>query len=201
MEVINWPKAITFLSEAQAFAREFWPELPVYTSLESANGHMDAINNVIKDLSISYDEIFGSTAKTIPHRTMARSDLYLANKNRKDIQTGIDNCKRHNVQLGDEHKVLLAKHESLQIDHKQLTDRLTEAQSHLSSNPRSLPIITLLFNSSLILLVLNYNRPWTESPNLKAPVGLQLDSMASTNPLTPLTQPAWAHDNPSLRFP
>ncbi|KNC86710.1 hypothetical protein SARC_01176 [Sphaeroforma arctica JP610] len=32
-------------------------------------------------------------------------------------------------------------------------------------------------------------------------LGIQLDSMASINPLTPLTQPAWAHNKPSLRFP
>ncbi|KNC80685.1 hypothetical protein SARC_06961 [Sphaeroforma arctica JP610] len=117
MEVINWPKAFTSLNETQTFAREFWPELPAYTSLESANGHMDAINNVIKDIHISYDEIFGSAAKTIVHHTMARSDLYPANKKRKDVQTDLDNYKRHNVQLGDKHKVLLAKPESLQIDH------------------------------------------------------------------------------------
>ncbi|KNC87389.1 hypothetical protein SARC_00481 [Sphaeroforma arctica JP610] len=85
---------------------------------------MDAINNVIKDIRISYDEMFGSTAKAIAQLTMTRSDLYHANKQRKYVQADLDNYKRYNVQLGDEHKVLLAKHETLQIDPKKLTDRL-----------------------------------------------------------------------------
>ncbi|KNC81894.1 hypothetical protein SARC_05807 [Sphaeroforma arctica JP610] len=126
MEVVNWPKVFNSLNEAQAFASEFWPELPVYTTLESAKGHM-----TVMDLRISYDEIFGSSAKVIARLTMAHSDLHHANKQRKDVQADLDNYKRHNVQLGDEHEVLLAKNESLQIDHKQLTDRLTETQSRL----------------------------------------------------------------------
>ncbi|KNC84380.1 hypothetical protein SARC_03397 [Sphaeroforma arctica JP610] len=50
---------------------------------------------------------------------------------KKDVQADLDNYKRHNVQLRNEHKVLLEKHETLQIEHKQISERLTTAQSRL----------------------------------------------------------------------
>ncbi|KNC80317.1 hypothetical protein SARC_07330 [Sphaeroforma arctica JP610] len=131
-KMVKWPTHFDNLNAALAFAREYWPQGPVYSNLESTNTHLVAIiSNLIQDLRISRQEVYASTAMALAHLTFAKSNLYRVGKRNQELQAEVDRFKRHNVELGDDHKLLVAKHDTLKSKHAQISERLMKAQSRL----------------------------------------------------------------------
>ncbi|KNC84142.1 hypothetical protein SARC_03624, partial [Sphaeroforma arctica JP610] len=130
-KIVRWPNHFDTLEAVLAFARDYWPQYPVYSNLASANTHLIAFGKLIDELRIDRQKVYASITTALAHVTFATSDLYHARIHNQDLQTELDSFKRHNQQLGEEHKLLLAKHETLRTEHAQLSNRLTKAQSRL----------------------------------------------------------------------
>ncbi|KNC82203.1 hypothetical protein SARC_05501 [Sphaeroforma arctica JP610] len=116
-KMVKWPTRFDNLDAALAFAREYWPQCSVYSNLESANTHLIAIRKLIQVLPISRQEVCASTATALAHLIFAKSDLYHVSKRNQELQAEVDRFKRHNVELGDDHKLLIAKYDTLKSEH------------------------------------------------------------------------------------